>query len=78
MTRKEILDKVAETVSETLSIELGELDESTSFDEYDADSLDRLEVLVALEDALGVEIDDDAASELKTVGDLVDALEREL
>jgi acyl carrier protein len=78
MTRKEILDKVAETVSETLSIELGELDESTSFDEYDADSLDRLEVLVALEDALGVEIDDDAASELKTVGDLVDAIEREL
>jgi acyl carrier protein len=78
MTRKEILDKVAETVSETLSIELGELDESTSFDDYDADSLDRLEVLVALEDALGVEIDDDDASELKTVGDLVDAIEREL
>ena len=78
MTRKDILDKVAETVSETLSIELGELDESTSFDEYDADSLDRLEVLVALEDALGVEIDDDEASELKTVGDLVDAIEREL
>ena len=78
MTRKEIMDKVAETVAETLSIEVGELDESTSFDDYDADSLDRLEVLVALEDALGVEIDDDDASQLKTVGDLVDAIERRL
>jgi hypothetical protein len=73
MTRKEILDKVAETVSETLSSELGELDESTSFDDYDADSLDRLEVLVTavlVRDPLAVAA---VVVEVQHGGDRVDA-----
>lgn len=36
-----------------------------------ADSLDAVEVVMALEDALGIEIPDDAQETMKTVGDII-------
>ena len=40
-----------------------------------ADSLDAVDLNMALEDELGVSIDDEALANLKTVGDLVNYLE---
>ena len=40
-----------------------------------ADSLDAVEVIMALEDEFGIEISDDAAQTIKTVGDIVKHIE---
>ena len=40
-----------------------------------ADSLDTIELLMALEDEFGITISDEKASELKTIGDIVTFLE---
>ena len=40
-----------------------------------ADSLDTIELLMALEDEFGITISDEKASELKTIGDIVAFLE---
>lgn len=44
--------------------------------DLDLDSAKALELLVELEDALGIEISDDDAAHLNTVGDILDYLER--
>lgn len=43
-------------------------------EEYDADSLDLIEIVMAVEDEFGLEIDDDAAEKLQTVGNYLDYL----
>lgn len=42
-----------------------------------ADSLESVEIVMALEETFGVEISDDVAESLKTVGDLVQFVDRE-
>jgi len=44
--------------------------------DLDLDSAKALELLVELEDALGIEISDDDAARLNTVGDILDYLDR--
>lgn len=44
-------------------------------DDLGADSLDAVEIILALEDKYGVEIDDEVAKGIKTVGDLVNYVE---
>ncbi len=46
------------------------------WDEQDADSLDIVEILVAIEDRFGVYIPDSAVIEMRTLTDLCDFLER--
>ena len=48
--------------------------DATTFDELNADSLDRIEVGMALEDEFGVAIPDKTIGEWRTVGDLLDWL----
>ena len=43
--------------------------------DLDADSLDAVEVIMALEDEFGMSISDEAAQNIKTVGDLVNYIE---
>lgn len=54
--------------------------ESAAFiDDLDADSLDLVELILNLEESFGVEISDEKAQELKTVGDaqkLIDSLKK--
>ncbi|SCZ80538.1 acyl carrier protein [Acidaminobacter hydrogenoformans] len=44
-------------------------------DDLDADSLDAVEIIMAVEDELDIEIPDDIAERLQTVGQIVDYLE---
>ncbi|WP_455136409.1 acyl carrier protein [Thermophilibacter sp.] len=71
------LAKVIEIVNETL--ELGDgvtLDEATDLKQLGADSFDLLELVTTLEDEFSVTFDDDAATNVATVGDVVAAIER--
>ncbi|MFT8243541.1 acyl carrier protein [Roseomonas sp. BN140053] len=69
-------DKVKKIVVEHLGVEESKVTEGASFiDDLGADSLDTVELVMAFEEAFGVEIPDDAAEKITTVGDAVKYIE---
>ena len=73
---KEILEKVCSIVSEQLSVEAGEVKSDSNFqNDLGADSLDTVELVMALEEAFDIEIADEAAEGIATVGDAVKFIE---
>ena len=68
----DIEGRVKKIVVEHLSIEEEKISESASFiDDLGADSLDTVELVMAIEEEFGVEIPDDAAESIQTFGDAV-------
>lgn len=74
MDRSAILEKVIECVCESLEVEDEELTEDTSFDDLNADSFDKLELITALEDEFDLTLDDEVLESIVTIGDAVDAI----
>ena len=73
---QEILEKVCSIVSEQLSVEAGEVKSDSNFqNDLGADSLDTVELVMALEEAYDIEITDEAAQGIATVGDAVKLIE---
>ena len=76
MSKEEILQKVCSIVSEQLSVESGEVKSDTNFqNDLGADSLDTVELVMALEEAFDIEIPDEAAEGIASVGDAVKFIE---
>lgn len=72
MEESEILAKIREVVAEKLDVDKEEVTESAHFvDDLGADSLDVVELIMGLEDEFDLEISDEKAEELETVGDAV-------
>ena len=72
-------DRVAEIIVEQLGITRGEIVPEASFiDDLGADSLDIVELVMDFEDKFDVEIPDEAAEGLRTVGAAVEYLEKAL
>ena len=72
-----VMDKVKQIIIEQLSVTEVEITPTASFvDDLGADSLDRVELIMALEEAFGLEIPDEQAETLKTVQDAVDYIEK--
>jgi acyl carrier protein len=68
----EINDKVVGIVVEHLGVEKDKVIEGASFiDDLGADSLDTVELVMAFEEEFEIEIPDDAADTILTVGDAV-------
>ena len=67
-----MFERVREIIAEKLSINEDEITMESSFlDDLNADSLDLVEPMMALEDELDTEIPDEEAEGFKTVGDVV-------
>ena len=67
-----ILDKIKELVAVQFNIEDKNIELETSFrDDLNADSLDLVELIMALEDEFGLEIEDEDLDSIKTIGDAV-------
>lgn len=70
-----MLEKIIEIVCEQASLELGEVDitsETNIREDLDIDSLDAVEIIMALEDEFNIEITDEVAEQLSTIGELAD------
>jgi acyl carrier protein len=66
-------EKVKKVVAEKLSVEPEEVVPEASFvDDLGADSLDLVELIMAMEEAFDIEISDEEAEKLQTVKDAVD------
>ena len=73
-----MLEKMKEIIAEQLGVSVGELSLDTSFkDDLDADSLDLLELVMALEDEYDIEIPAEVSSNMKTIGDVVEYLKEQ-
>ena len=76
MSQEEILQQVCSIVSEQLSVEAGEVKSDSNFqNDLGADSLDTVELVMALEEEFDIEIPDEAAEGIATVGDAVKFIE---
>jgi len=71
-----MLDKIKQTLAEQLGIKENDIKlESRILEDLGADSLDVVELLMLLEDEFGVEIAEEDAINLKTVQDIINAIE---
>lgn len=71
------LDRVREIIVEQLGVDAGAVTPEASFiDDLGADSLDTVELIMAFEEEFGIEIPDDAAETIQTVGDAVKFIEK--
>ena len=69
-------DKVKEIIVERLSVDEKDVTQEASFiDDLGADSLDTVELVMALEEEFGIEIPDEEAEKFVTVGDAVKYIE---
>ncbi len=67
-----IFEKVSEIIANELSVSKDEITlEASLQDDLGADSLDAVELIMTVEEEFNLSIPDDAAQNLKTVGDIV-------
>jgi acyl carrier protein len=71
-----VSEKVKSIIAEQLGVKLEEVVPEASFiDDLGADSLDTVELVMALEEEFGVEIPDEDAEKITTVGDAIKYVE---
>jgi acyl carrier protein len=73
----EIETKVKSIIVEQLGVDAGEVKTEASFvNDLGADSLDTVELVMALEESFGMEIPDEEAEKIQTVGQAVDYIKK--
>lgn len=71
MAEKTIEERIKDIIADRLELKTDQIIPGASLQEdLGADSLDAVELIMALEEEFGIEIPDDHAEELKTVGDV--------
>ena len=73
----ETLNKVKEVVKDKLGVEDSQITETAHFmDDLGADSLDTVELIMQLEEEFGIEIPDEDAEKITTVGAAVEYIDK--
>jgi acyl carrier protein len=72
MDEQKVYDDIKKVVIEQLGVSESEVTREASFvDDLGADSLDTVELVMALEEAFGIEIPDEDAEKIKSIGDTI-------
>lgn len=73
----DIAERVQKIVVEHLGVDEGKVNSDASFiDDLGADSLDTVELVMAFEEEFNIEIPDDAAEKIQTVGDAISFIQQ--
>lgn len=71
-----VFEKVKKLIVEKLNVKADKVTmDARLVEDLEADSLDAVEVIMELEEEFNISIDDDAAQNIKTVGDIVRYIE---
>ena len=65
-----VYDKVKDIIANQLSVDKSIINDNTTFSDVNADSLDVVDVLMALESEFDVQIPDEEVDNFNTIGDL--------
>ena len=76
MSDKSIADRIKDIIVEQLGVNADQINPGAKFiEDLGADSLDIVELIMALEEEFGTEIPDEEAEKLQTVGDVAKHIE---
>ncbi|MGC8873384.1 MAG: acyl carrier protein [Chloroflexia bacterium] len=79
MISDDILRRLKALVAERLGVDESQITPEASFvEDLNADSLDLVELIMSLEEEFDIEIPDEAAEKIRTVGDAIEYLEERL
>ena len=71
-------EKVCNIISAQLGFDTGfDFSQQTTWEELNADSLDLVEIVLAIEDEFDISIPDEAVAAMQNMGDLVEYIDRE-
>ena len=65
------LEKLKEIIADVLNVEVNDITEDTTF----VDSLDIFQIIMGIEETFDIEIDNDDAEQISTVGDAVEQIQ---
>ena len=79
MSENETFEQLKDLIVELLEVDESEVVPKASFaDDFNADSLDFIELITAVEDTFKIEIPDEDAENLQTVQDAIDYIEAKI
>ena len=71
-----VFEKVVQILAEQLSVDPDKITMDSMLEEdLDADSLDAIDIVMSIEDEFGIEVPDEAITDMKSVGDIVNFIE---
>jgi acyl carrier protein len=70
-TKEDTLNKVITIISEKLNLPEQNITETSTFKDLGADSLDVVEIIMSFEENFGIEIKDEDAETIKSIGEAV-------
>lgn len=71
------LEKLQQIIAEVLNVDTDEITTETTFvDDLGADSLDLFQIIMGIEEEIGIEIPQEEAEKIVTVGDALEALRK--
>lgn len=71
-----VFEKMVQILAEQLSVDPDKISMDSMLEEdLDADSLDAIDIVMSIEDEFGIEVPDEAITDMKSVGDIVNFIE---
>lgn len=70
--RQDTLDRIVTLIAQELKVDRERVNETVTFQELGADSLDMVQIIMKLEETFGIEINDQDAEKMSTLRDVVD------
>lgn len=78
-SKEDVIEKVKDLISSSLGVSADEVESSSSFiDDLGADSLDIVDLVIAIEKEFDIEIPDEDAEKITTVQDAIDYINNHL